>query len=107
MTTCHAQFMRTETVQALEKFCKTQNRDHGKHRTETMGETEGTGASAIVPGVVGKGSRKRLPVPLLTTRAPWNPQLSWPWETSCGGRTLTLSDGRYAAQAVAVDGAKC
>ena len=37
-----------------------------------MGETEGTGASAIVQGVVGEGSRRRLPVPLLTARAPWD-----------------------------------
>ena len=29
------------------------------------------------------GSRTRLLVPLLAARAPWNPQLSWPWHTSC------------------------
>ena len=50
MTTCHARFMRTETVQTFEQFCKTQNRDHGRHRTETMGETEGTGASEKTSG---------------------------------------------------------
>ena len=25
----------------------------------------------------------KIPVPLLAARAPWNPQLSWPWQTSC------------------------
>ena len=34
-----------------------------------MGETEGTGVSAIVQGFLGLGSRRRLPVSLLTTRA--------------------------------------
>ena len=29
------------------------------------------------------GSRRRLPVPLLAAHASWNPQLSWPWQTSC------------------------
>ena len=57
------------------------------HSTNTWDEreTERTGASAFVQGVAGEGSRRRLPVPLLTTRAPWDPQLSWMWQTSCGG----------------------
>ena len=29
------------------------------------------------------GCRRRLPVPLLAARAPGNPQLSWPLQTSC------------------------
>ena len=70
-------------------------------------ESERMGASAIVQGVVGEGSRRRLQAPLLTARAPWNPQLSWTWQTSCDGRTLFLSNARYAAQAVTVDDATC
>ena len=53
------------------------------------------------------GSHTRLPVPLFTTRAPWDPQLSWTWQTSCDGRTLCLSDARHAAQAVTVDDTNC
>ena len=52
-------------------------------------------------------SRTRLPVPLLTTRAPWDPQLSWTWQTSCDGKALFSFDARYAAQAVTVDDTKC
>ena len=51
MTTCHT----PETVLKFEHGID-QIRDHGKHRTETMGETEGTGASATVHGFVGEGS---------------------------------------------------
>ena len=36
--------------------------------------------TSILPA---SGSRRRLPVPLLAARAPWNPHLSWSWKTSC------------------------
>ena len=73
-----------------------------------MGETEGTGASATVHGFVGEGSlASRLPVSILTTRAPWDPQLSWTWQTSCDGKALFSFGARYAAQAVTVDDTKC
>ena len=41
----------------------------GEGGREWVGEVGG-GASTIVQGVVGEGSRRRLLVPLLTTRAP-------------------------------------
>ena len=54
--------------------CMTNN-SHGTNTWDER-ETEGTGASATVQGFVGEGSRRRLPVPLLTARAPWDLELS-------------------------------
>ena len=42
------------------------------------------------------GSRTRLPVSLLATRAPWNPQLSWPWQTSCSASAAECAATRRA-----------
>ena len=48
------------------------------HSTNTRHERERQKCECDCVG----GSRTRLPVPLLTTRAPWDTQLSWTWQTS-------------------------
>ena len=57
-----------------------------------------TSSSTRASTTPASGSRIRLPVPLLAARAPWNPQQSWPWQTSCPasgslGRTLARAPG--------------
>ena len=101
MTTCHT----PETIQKIEhgtdqKSWETQNRDHGSDRR--------TGCECDCAWVCWRGvSRTRLPVPLLTTRTPWDPQLSWTWQTSCDGKTLFSFGARYAEQADTGDDTKC
>ena len=82
MTTCHTpDIVQTYEHGTEQRSWETQNRDHGRDRKN--------GCECDCAWVCWGGvSRRRLLVPILTTRAPWIPQLSWPWQTSCDGKTL-------------------
>ena len=90
-------------------------RIRAQNRSDIIGNTEQRPwerpkerVRATVQGVAGEGSlAQEFRLPLLTTRAPWDPQLSWTWQTSCHGKALFSFGARYAAQAVTVDDAKC